>query len=87
MRNTLCLFRTDGTASCAYVYPFMCNGVKGQLYDGWANDQDYALFFAMVNGFFDACSIDIEITGVDTVEKITVPDDVKKNAVETTSLN
>jgi len=35
---------------------------------------------------FDACSIDIEITGVDTVEKITVPDDVKKNAVETTSM-
>ena len=52
MRNTLCLFRTDGTASCAYVYHFTCNGKRARLYDGWANDQDYALFFALVNEFF-----------------------------------
>ncbi len=52
MRNTLCLFNPDGTAHCAYIYPFTCNKVKGQRYDSWANDQDYALFFAMINDFF-----------------------------------
>lgn len=47
MRNCLCLFRADGSASCAYVYPYRCNGMKGAIYDGWANDQDYALYFAI----------------------------------------
>ena len=52
MRNTLCLFNPDGTAACAYMYPFECNGVKCQKYDAWENDQDYALFFALINDFF-----------------------------------
>ena len=52
MRNTLCLFNPDGTASCAYIYPFKCNGIKCQKYDAWENDQDFALFFALINEFF-----------------------------------
>ncbi len=53
MRNTLCLFNPDGTAHCAYLYPFKCSGVKCQKYDPWENDQDYALFFALINEFFE----------------------------------
>ena len=48
-RNFLCLFRADGSASCAYVYPYRTNGKRAEVYDGWANDQDYALYFAMEN--------------------------------------
>ena len=46
-RNCLCLFRPDGKASCAYMYPYTCNGVDGEFYDDFANDQDFALYFAM----------------------------------------
>ena len=41
--NNLCLFRPDGQASCAYLYPDTVNGTPGRLYDAWANDQDWAL--------------------------------------------
>ena len=47
LRNSLCLFRPDGSASCAYFYPYKINGVRGQFFDDWANDQDWALYFAM----------------------------------------
>lgn len=47
MRNCLCLFNKDGSASCAYVYPKMIDGNKGEFYDAWANDQDFALYFAI----------------------------------------
>lgn len=46
-RGCLNLFRTDGSASCAMVYPEMVNGKKGNYYDPWANDQDWALYFAL----------------------------------------
>ena len=46
-RNCLCLFNDDGSASCAYVYPYMINDRKGGFYDAWANDQDFALYFAI----------------------------------------
>lgn len=52
MRNTLCLFQADGTASCTYVYPFTCNGKPGAFFDAWANDQDFVLFFALLYRFF-----------------------------------
>ncbi len=52
MRNCLCLFRPDGSASCAYMYPYTCNGRKGAFYDAFANDQDFALYFAMVSEMF-----------------------------------
>ena len=45
LRNCLCLFYPDGGASCAYVYPFSVNGRKGEFYDDWANDQDFALYY------------------------------------------
>lgn len=45
IRNCLCLFNQLGQGSAAYVYPFESNGQKGQFYDAWANDQDFALYF------------------------------------------
>ena len=46
-RGCLNLFGADGSASCAMVYPDMVNGKKGHYYDPWANDQDWALYFAL----------------------------------------
>ena len=46
-RNCLCLFMPDGAASCAYVYPYMINEKKGRFFDEWANDQDFALYYAL----------------------------------------
>ena len=47
IRNCLCLFSPSGEASCAYIYPYTSNGVDGEFYDDFANDQDFALYFAM----------------------------------------
>ena len=47
-RNCLCLFNDRGEGSCAYVYPFKINDIKGEFYDEWANDQDFALYFYLV---------------------------------------
>ena len=47
MRNCLCLFGENGEGSCAYVYPFRLNETRGEFYDEWANDQDFALYFAL----------------------------------------
>ena len=47
IRNCLCLFMPDGSASCAYVYPYSVNGAKGEFFDDWANDQDFALYYAV----------------------------------------
>ena len=41
--NNLCLFRPNGEASCAYLYPDKVNGTPGRVFDAWANDQDWAL--------------------------------------------
>lgn len=50
VRNNLCLFFEDGKASCAYLYPYKIDGVKGQFYDAYANDQDWALvYYLLVN--------------------------------------
>ncbi len=46
LRNCLCLFLPDGSASCARVYPFEVNGVRGERFDPLCNDQDFALYFA-----------------------------------------
>ena len=43
LRNNLSLFRPDGRASCAYVYPMTVDGNEGRFYDPYANDQDWAL--------------------------------------------
>ncbi len=41
--NNLCLFKQDGRASCAYLYPLKIGAQDGQRFDPWANDQDWAL--------------------------------------------
>jgi hypothetical protein len=47
IRSTLSLFKEDGSASCACLYPWQVNGQKGNFYDVWANDQDWALYYAL----------------------------------------
>ena len=39
------LFRADGAASCAYVYPVTVNGEAAAYYDAYANDQDWGIYF------------------------------------------
>ncbi len=46
LKNALCLFKEDGTASCASLFAFKSNGVRGEKMDEFANDQDFALYFA-----------------------------------------
>ncbi len=61
MRNCLCLFFPDGTASCAYLYPFSVTMLnpdgsiaesarRGEFFDPWANDQDGALYLILCEG-------------------------------------
>lgn len=45
VRNNLCQFFEDGSASCAYLYPNKVNGVPAKFYDPFANDQDWALVY------------------------------------------
>ncbi|NCC65696.1 MAG: hypothetical protein EOM15_13685 [Spirochaetia bacterium] len=47
LRNNLCLFDQSGFGSCAYLYPFSINDERGKFLDPWANDQDWALIYAM----------------------------------------
>ena len=44
-RGVLGLILPDGRASCAYLFPASCNGIKGEFFDPYANDQDWALVF------------------------------------------
>ena len=55
IRNCFCLFNEKGEGSCAYIYPYKLNGNKGEFYDQWANDQDFALYFylTMTDGLKD----------------------------------
>lgn len=53
MRNCLCLFNSKGEGSCAYIYPYMVDGVRGMFYDEWANDQDFALYFSWKLSLFE----------------------------------
>lgn len=48
LRGCLSMFFPDGSATCAYVYPFSVNGVKADYADPWANDQDWALYFYLI---------------------------------------
>lgn len=47
IRGPLSLFYSDGSASCAYVYPYEVNDRKGRYADPYANDQDWALYFLL----------------------------------------
>lgn len=53
IRNCMCLFSDDGRGSAAYIYPYKVNENFGQVYDNWANDQDFALYFALETGLLD----------------------------------
>jgi len=44
-RGLLSLYKPDGSASCAYIFPESVNGREGKLYDPYANDQDWGLYF------------------------------------------
>ena len=46
-RGCLNLFGRDGSASCAMVFPKSVNGREAGYYDPWANDQDWALYYAL----------------------------------------
>ena len=61
LRNCLCLFSPDGSASCAYLYPFSVTmrnadgsihtpARRGEFYDPFANDQDGALYMILQLG-------------------------------------
>lgn len=47
LRGCLSLFKAEGRASCAMVFPETVNGKRGHYYDPWANDQDWALYYAL----------------------------------------
>ncbi len=47
LQTSLSLFMTDGSASCAYLYPMAVNDRTGCYFDPWANDQDWGLYYAL----------------------------------------
>ena len=58
LRNLLRLFFPDGTASCAYLHPYSVTMLnpddseiaparRGEFFDPWANDQDFALYYIL----------------------------------------
>lgn len=50
LRGVLSLFREEGRASCARLFPFQVNETRGQFDDPWSNDQDWALYFMLTQG-------------------------------------
>ena len=44
-RNNLSVYRPDGSASCTRLHPLFVNGVRGEYYDEFANEQDGLLYF------------------------------------------
>lgn len=46
LRASLTLFKENGSAFCAYLYPLMINQHRGHFLDPWANDQDWGLYYA-----------------------------------------
>lgn len=65
LRNCLCVFSPDGTASCAYLYPFSVTmrnpdgsihtpEQRGEFFDPFANDQDGVLYMILRMGGLDA---------------------------------
>ncbi len=47
IRNCLCLFSPEGRGYCAYLYADRIGKKRGKIFDAYANDQDFALYFAM----------------------------------------
>jgi hypothetical protein len=50
LRANLVSFQPDGSASCAFVYPSCVNGQPAHVADPLANDQDWALVYALRHG-------------------------------------
>lgn len=44
LRGVLSMIFPDGTATCAYVFPYMVNGQRCDYADPYANDQDWGLY-------------------------------------------
>ena len=44
LRGVLSMIFPDGTATCAYVFPYMVNGQRCAYADLYANDQDWGLY-------------------------------------------
>jgi hypothetical protein len=53
LRGNLVAFAADGSATCAFVYPSAVNGQPAHLADPMANDQDWALVYALRHGLED----------------------------------
>ncbi|MCH4170013.1 MAG: hypothetical protein LKF36_02185 [Lactobacillus sp.] len=51
-KAVLSLFNSDGSASCAMVYPLSVNGQRAHFYDPWANDQDWGLYYVLKHNQF-----------------------------------
>lgn len=47
LRSVLSLIFPDGSGSCAHVFPVTVNGAGAGMYDPYANDQDWALYFSL----------------------------------------
>ena len=47
LRNCMMLERPNARGAAAYIYPYTLNGVRGQFYDPWSNDQDLILYDAL----------------------------------------
>lgn len=47
LRANLANFHADGTATCAFVYPSAINNLPAHIADPLANDQDWALVYAL----------------------------------------
>lgn len=47
LRSNLVNFEADGSATCAFVYPSCVNGQPAHVADPLANDQDWALVYAL----------------------------------------
>jgi hypothetical protein len=47
LRSNLVNFEADGSATCAFVYPSCVNGQPAYVADPLANDQDWALVYAL----------------------------------------
>ena len=50
LRGNLTAFGPDGSATCAFVYPSCVNGQPAHVADPLANDQDWALVYALRHG-------------------------------------
>jgi hypothetical protein len=47
LRGNLANFNADGSATCAFIYPSCVNGRPAHVADSLANDQDWALVYAL----------------------------------------